>query len=124
MLQATRLLLACAVLAAAAWSATARPQKSANGTSSWLMEEPCARTGGLCLKEDECPEGSLTAQKGLCPEQQGLGVECCHGVSRLERRCHARGGICRPAGECRSRQLWLTEAKDCARGETCCALVA
>ncbi|KAJ8877769.1 hypothetical protein PR048_022224 [Dryococelus australis] len=177
------------------------------------MEEPCAQQGGQCLKADECPEGKLSNATGLCPKQQSLGVECCHGqqrrnarvgetgdsrenplakilerrqvdsnpvrlcyvgntarlarrsdealgaragvvriarslpelgrgvptgvhstlkltlanpqcsVSVLERRCHARGGMCRPSTECRSRALWLPEAKDCAKGETCCALI-
>lgn len=47
--------------------------------SSVFNEEQCLRGGGTCLPEIECPHGSLSQQRGLCPMQQKLGVECCHG---------------------------------------------
>ncbi|KAF4531515.1 hypothetical protein B566_EDAN004111 [Ephemera danica] len=42
-------------------------------------EEPCLRGGGTCLPEIECPHGKLSDTRGLCPQQQSLGIECCHG---------------------------------------------
>lgn len=42
-------------------------------------EKECAYQGGICSFVQECPEGSLTAVKGLCPQQQYMGVECCYG---------------------------------------------
>jgi len=42
-------------------------------------EVACLRSGGTCLPQIECPVGSLSSEKGLCPNQQALGVECCHG---------------------------------------------
>lgn len=42
-------------------------------------EAPCLKSGGTCLPQIECPVGSLSSEKGLCPSQQSLGVECCHG---------------------------------------------
>ncbi|XP_066996593.1 U-scoloptoxin(19)-Sm1a [Anabrus simplex] len=85
-------------------------------------EEPCLKEGGLCLLKELCPRGQLSEKQGLCPEQQARGVECCHGLSELERRCSARGGICRPKLKC-GRQLWEEKGEDCAAGETCCILV-
>jgi hypothetical protein len=43
------------------------------------VEEACARAGGICLPEKECPIGRLNPKRGLCPLQQEAGVECCHG---------------------------------------------
>ncbi|KAK7793249.1 hypothetical protein R5R35_010242 [Gryllus longicercus] len=86
-------------------------------------EDPCLRAGGLCVLESECPPGQLAATRGLCPAQQERGVECCHGLSILERRCSARGGICRPKQKC-GRSLWEETAEDCASDETCCVLVS
>lgn len=42
------------------------------------MEESCAKGGGMCMDQDECPKGKLL-KRGLCPEQQKRGVECCNG---------------------------------------------
>nr|CAD7458678.1 unnamed protein product [Timema tahoe] len=94
---------------------------SANTT---FNEAPCLRQGGLCLEVVECPEGKLSSQTGLCPDQQNNGVECCFGLSKLERRCNARGGLCRLKADCRSRALWETVAEDCQKDETCCVLVS
>ena len=43
------------------------------------VEEACARAGGICLPEKECPTDHLSPKRGLCPSQQEAGVECCHG---------------------------------------------
>jgi hypothetical protein len=43
------------------------------------LEEPCAIVGGICLPVEECPTGQLNSTRGLCPQQQEAGVECCHG---------------------------------------------
>nr|ATU82430.1 venom carboxypeptidase inhibitor-like protein [Lethocerus distinctifemur] len=88
----------------------------------YTMEAECGRVGGMCMPAEECPRGQLAEPRGLCPQQQNMGVECCHGLSIKERRCSARGGVCRAAkGKC-PRQL-LLEADDCPEGYTCCALV-
>jgi len=69
----------------------AAPQSSSSGFGNVITngvshlnetvrnETPCLKSGGTCLPEIECPVGNLSAEKGLCPNQQSLGVECCHG---------------------------------------------
>lgn len=44
-----------------------------------IKSEPqCTSSGGTCVIEEDCPSG-LLAEKGLCPQQQQNGVECCYG---------------------------------------------
>ncbi|XP_059475399.1 U-scoloptoxin(19)-Sm1a [Neocloeon triangulifer] len=85
-------------------------------------EQSCLRTGGNCLPQIECPPGALSPSKGLCPEQQDLGVECCHGLSLLETRCKNRGGRCTLANSC-TRALVEDRAEDCPDDKVCCVLV-
>ncbi|KAH9638820.1 hypothetical protein HF086_011375 [Spodoptera exigua] len=35
------------------------------------------KVGGTCAKVHSCPPGTKVWQKGLCPEQQRFGMECC-----------------------------------------------
>ncbi|KAJ8735129.1 hypothetical protein PYW08_014379 [Mythimna loreyi] len=42
-----------------------------------FFELPCMRVGGTCAKMNACPPGTKVAQRGLCPEQQKYGMECC-----------------------------------------------
>ena len=83
-------------------------------------ESTCNQAGGICMPADECPSGQL-AEPGLCPLQRSRGVECCHGLSVLERRCVSRGGQCMK--EC-AHNLRDDHATDCRLGEHCCILVA
>nr|XP_021196127.2 U-scoloptoxin(19)-Sm1a [Helicoverpa armigera] len=42
-----------------------------------FFEIPCMRIGGTCAQSFACPPGTKVGQRGLCPEQQRIGVECC-----------------------------------------------
>ncbi|XP_035430356.1 uncharacterized protein LOC118262841 isoform X1 [Spodoptera frugiperda] len=42
-----------------------------------FFELPCMKIGGTCAKVHACPPGTKVGQKGLCPEQQKYGMECC-----------------------------------------------
>ena len=55
------------------------PSPNELGNSTILMELECGKVGGMCLPASECPEGSLSEPRGLCPKQQSSGIECCHG---------------------------------------------
>ncbi|KAK7793248.1 hypothetical protein R5R35_010241 [Gryllus longicercus] len=55
---------------------------SSNRRRSDKLVEPyesrCVHQGGICRYARDCPKGQLTSTKGLCPEQQKHGVECCY----------------------------------------------
>ncbi|XP_049774589.1 U-scoloptoxin(19)-Sm1a [Schistocerca cancellata] len=105
-------------------SAEATPRPASVATAATFHPEAaCSRQGGLCVLAAECPPGSLHNTTGLCPQQQPQGVECCYGLSVQERRCSARGGVCRPKHKC-GRQLWEERAEDCGPTDTCCILVS
>ncbi|XP_054277069.1 U-scoloptoxin(19)-Tl1a isoform X2 [Macrosteles quadrilineatus] len=82
-------------------------------------EEPCTSQGGVCLDTSECPEGKLAEKRGLCPEQQKRGVECCLAVGRSVKDCQGLGGVCRK--DCPA-NISIKEAEDC-NDQVCCALV-
>ncbi|XP_021917952.1 uncharacterized protein LOC110828997 [Zootermopsis nevadensis] len=103
-------------------AAVAAPPGEGTDLPEIKPEEPCSRAGGICLPEKECPVDHLSPKRGLCPEQQKEGVECCHGLSVLERRCSKRGGQCTSKARC-GRQLWDNYAQDCSQNEACCILV-
>ncbi|KAL1131010.1 hypothetical protein AAG570_012248 [Ranatra chinensis] len=117
----------CIALGVAAYAIPADPDSDdptpvVQDNNKYHMEPECGKVGGMCMLAEDCPPGLLSKSLGLCPQQQSLGVECCHGLSIRERRCSARGGACRPVkGKC-PRQLML-DADDCPNGFTCCALV-
>ncbi|XP_062708612.1 U-scoloptoxin(19)-Sm1a isoform X2 [Aedes albopictus] len=90
------------------------------GVNVYKTERACARQGGLCVQKDDCK--SLTAIKGLCPENANRGVECCYEVKppRMNMTCADHQGEC--MANCNA--VWLIRpANDCANGETCCILV-
>ncbi|KRT85559.1 hypothetical protein AMK59_1941 [Oryctes borbonicus] len=51
-------------------------------------EEQCASAGGVCAKGCE----HSPYNKGLCPNQQKDGVECCYPL--VEGQCRSQGGSC------------------------------
>ncbi|KAJ0181473.1 hypothetical protein K1T71_003558 [Dendrolimus kikuchii] len=85
-------------------------------------EQPCLEDGGICVIEADCPTGNLVKRKGLCPEQQSMGVECCYGISVKETRCEKRGGHCVPSSQCNP-SLVTERATNCKENEKCCILV-
>lgn len=46
-----------------------------DGVVIYPREDRCAKIGGMCVESDKCK--SLVSAKGLCPNRQHLGVECC-----------------------------------------------
>uniref|UniRef100_A0A1B6KRN5 WAP domain-containing protein n=1 Tax=Graphocephala atropunctata TaxID=36148 RepID=A0A1B6KRN5_9HEMI len=82
-------------------------------------EEPCLQAGGLCLEKENCPEGKLTEERGLCAEQQKRGVECCLSVSKNVTDCMGLGGVCRDSCP---ESIQIKRAEDC-KTQICCALV-
>lgn len=90
------------------------------GVNVYKTERACARQGGLCVHRDDCQ--SLTAIKGLCPENAHRGVECCYEVHQSEavHTCAEHLGECMTG--CQAKGL-MRSATDCAEGETCCVLV-
>ncbi|KAJ8735125.1 hypothetical protein PYW08_014375 [Mythimna loreyi] len=83
-------------------------------------ESPCSSQGGICTIATDCPKGKLASERGLCPEQQRRGVECCYGVSLKETRCQKRGGGCM---ESCNKSLLEPLATDCPKDTKCCILV-
>ncbi|KAM3955396.1 U-scoloptoxin(19)-Sm1a [Aphomia sociella] len=90
---------------------------------SIVPEAPCSSAGGICTIAEDCPEGQLTEETGLCPEQQSDGVECCYGVSVKETRCRKLGGTCFAPEEPCNRNLTAPKATDCPADYKCCILV-
>ncbi|EAT38229.1 AAEL009861-PC [Aedes aegypti] len=90
------------------------------GVNVYKTERACARQGGLCVQRNDCK--SLTAIKGLCPENANRGVECCYEVIQSEavHTCAEHLGECMT--HCRSQAL-TRRATDCGEEETCCVLV-
>ncbi|KAI5638579.1 hypothetical protein NE865_08771 [Phthorimaea operculella] len=84
-----------------------------------LRDEPlCTAAGGSCTFA--CPKEWLVEQKGLCPEQQRLGVECCYGISMKETRCKKHGGECIAEERMCGGPALYREATDCESGTKCC----
>ncbi|XP_063392733.1 U-scoloptoxin(19)-Sm1a [Cydia fagiglandana] len=90
---------------------------------SVYQEEPCSKSGGMCVIASDCPVGHLTQESGLCPSQQSDSVECCYGSSVKERRCRKLGGECKPLSElCQFRPKYQ-HVTDCPESTRCCILV-
>ncbi|XP_077302160.1 U-scoloptoxin(19)-Tl1a [Arctopsyche grandis] len=85
-------------------------------------EKECAYQGGICTMKDDCPAGSLTAIKGLCPEQQNMGVECCYGIPLSSNTCRSRGGECMTESQCHKAPR-VTEVECSNSNEVCCVLL-
>ncbi|RVE47590.1 hypothetical protein evm_007788 [Chilo suppressalis] len=86
-----------------------------------VPEEACSQEGGVCTFEADCPDP--TAEKGLCPNQQSQGVECCYGLSVKETRCRKRGGECFTKSQYCNPRIIYPNATDCGVDEKCCILV-
>lgn len=89
------------------------------GVNVYKMEPACARQGGLCVQSSVCK--SLTAIKGLCPENAHRGVECCYEVipPTAPVTCDEFLGACMDRCHVDLRR----PATDCADGDMCCVLV-
>lgn len=86
------------------------------GVNVYKTERACARQGGLCVQKDDCK--SLTAIKGLCPENANRGVECCYEVNPPKGlRCRQYDGKC----DRWCHRVQKMPAVDCAEGLVCCA---
>ncbi|XP_035430357.1 uncharacterized protein LOC118262841 isoform X2 [Spodoptera frugiperda] len=101
-----------------------------------FFELPCMKIGGTCAKVHACPPGTKVGQKGLCPEQQKYGMECCRpreffflyaffeirskmfGKGLTE--CRSRHGECVPRSFRCSPDLHVSDATGCGFKETCC----
>jgi hypothetical protein len=46
-----------------------------DGVVIYPRELRCSMVGGMCVETDNCK--SLVSAKGMCPQNQHLGVECC-----------------------------------------------
>ncbi|XP_035430542.1 uncharacterized protein LOC118262942 [Spodoptera frugiperda] len=109
-----------------------------------FFELPCMRIGGTCAKAFACPTGTRVGRKGLCPDQQELGIECCRpnrvarpldqtqqerkserkpanpGKTEGENKCITRNGVCIPTiGECPP-SMQIEGTSDCRPEEICC----
>ncbi|CAH0600154.1 unnamed protein product [Chrysodeixis includens] len=86
-----------------------------------IQSEPsCTSRGGMCVIANDCPNGALVEESGLCPMQQRKGVECCYSVSNKETRCRRRAGECMSGCNERLRDYVAT---DCEADTVCCILV-
>ncbi|XP_035430358.1 uncharacterized protein LOC118262841 isoform X3 [Spodoptera frugiperda] len=84
-----------------------------------FFELPCMKIGGTCAKVHACPPGTKVGQKGLCPEQQKYGMECCRPLKGLT-ECRSRHGECVPRSFRCSPDLHVSDATGCGFKETCC----
>ncbi|XP_068217776.1 U-scoloptoxin(19)-Tl1a-like [Palaemon carinicauda] len=91
------------------------------GSDEILPENPCSQQGGICGLESFCPAEHQFTEKGLCPEQQNKGVECCRKVPLNIKDCRKRGGECMTNSQCgRAPQ----EAHgECPAGQVCCIML-
>lgn len=46
-----------------------------DGVVVYPKETRCSMVGGMCVESDKCR--SLVSAKGMCPQNQHRGVECC-----------------------------------------------
>ncbi|KAG4075376.1 hypothetical protein HA402_003167 [Bradysia odoriphaga] len=91
------------------------------GIHVYPQERQCAMLGGMCVHKDDCEPTQLTSTKGLCPNNSGLGVECCYQVlPRSSATCRQFLGECMPS--CND-NLVRYEANDCPENTKCCTLV-
>ncbi|XP_047028763.1 uncharacterized protein LOC124636640 [Helicoverpa zea] len=101
-----------------------------------FFEIPCMRIGGTCAQSFACPPGTKVGQRGLCPEQQRIGVECCRPREFLfmyaffEIRsmqfgkgvmgCRTQMGECIPLSVTCPSYLLSEDATGCGYDEICC----
>ncbi|CAH1643124.1 unnamed protein product [Spodoptera littoralis] len=108
-----------------------------------FFELPCMRIGGTCAKAFACPTGTRVGRRGLCPDQQELGIECCRpnrvarpldqvqerkserkpanqGKTNIDNKCITRNGVCiATGGEC-PQTMQIEGTSDCKSDEICC----
>ncbi|XP_013148525.1 PREDICTED: uncharacterized protein LOC106111100 [Papilio polytes] len=102
---------------------TAHCNKDLRVIDNIMQESPCSSKGGICTIAEDCPQGKLTDESGLCPKQRNQGIECCYGLSVKDTRCSRHGGVCLPATEFCNPKLIYREASDCDSSHKCCIMV-
>ncbi|KAF9413250.1 hypothetical protein HW555_008472 [Spodoptera exigua] len=90
-----------------------------NNGKAPFFELACMKVGGTCAKVHSCPPGTKVWQKGLCPEQQRFGMECCRPLKGLT-ECRSRHGRCIPKSFKCSPDLQVRDATGCGFKEICC----
>ncbi|XP_048006551.1 U-scoloptoxin(19)-Tl1a-like isoform X2 [Leguminivora glycinivorella] len=93
--------------------------------ATWTTHEelPCLTIGGLCVSSTDCQDANRVPVKGLCPQQQKNGIECCYALPFSETRCQKRGGECVEKQQKCPPNLIFSRATDCGERENCCILV-
>lgn len=87
------------------------------GVKVYQGDRHCVLVGGLCVHHSDCLEA--TTNKGLCPTNSHLGVECCYELP-------VRPALCREhLGECMDRchKTLMRPGTDCQSGQVCCVLI-
>ncbi|EEZ98729.1 hypothetical protein TcasGA2_TC001282 [Tribolium castaneum] len=87
--------------------------------SNFYREEACAKVGGYCVLQSECPHSVSDDQKGLCAGQKKDGAVCCPNFPEQDVNCHQLHHGC--SDRC-PKNLSLGR-KGCTDGKTCCVLV-
>ncbi|KAF9413251.1 hypothetical protein HW555_008473 [Spodoptera exigua] len=108
-----------------------------------FFELPCMRIGGTCAKAFACPTGTRVGRKGLCPDQQELGIECCRpnrvarpvdktkqgrhpdqymykGKTNTEKTCIFINGVCMASADECPEIMQIEGTSDCKHDEICC----
>ncbi|KAH9638819.1 hypothetical protein HF086_011374 [Spodoptera exigua] len=84
-----------------------------------FFELPCMRIGGTCAKAFACPTGTRVGRKGLCPDQQELGIECCR-PTNTEKTCIFINGVCMASADECPEIMQIEGTSDCKHDEICC----
>ncbi|XP_075164922.1 uncharacterized protein LOC142237476 isoform X1 [Haematobia irritans] len=87
------------------------------GVKVYRGDRECILVGGLCVHNSDCLES--TTNKGLCPSNQHMGVECCYELPMRPAPCHQHWGECMD----RCHKALLRPGTDCENGQVCCVLV-
>ncbi|CAH0698695.1 unnamed protein product [Spodoptera exigua] len=84
------------------------PMDTRNGevtiTDDTLLDQPsCSRLNGVCAVIGNCPPGTRIELRGLCPDEEQYGMECCIPSLQapfFELPCMRIGGTCAKAFAC------------------------
>ncbi|XP_005176433.1 U-scoloptoxin(19)-Tl1a [Musca domestica] len=87
------------------------------GVKVYRGDRQCVLVGGLCVHNSDCL--LPTTNKGLCPSNQHLGVECCYELPVRPAPCDQHLGECMD----RCHKALMRPGTDCKNGQVCCALI-